>query len=706
MNDFLSRTKLRHMAALAAAAILLGTAAAIADDTGAPRQSVRNEYVFPRTDTPMKAESYSTTVYTSGAHSVQTMRGDMLHYSPKHTITTFSLNPAGNSFVIVDRDRKGVTSASVYDTDQTESRRHKFDATRLGMPTAAVFTPDARRLAVASDRGIFILDAIRFKPVDQISLVPVRPAAMAVSPNGYFLALVDGKDVVVYNLEEKTIRKRIDAEVGVADLTFSDDSSTMAVLTDDGLLSLYDTRTFDVRNIIDDLEGGLACDFNGDGKYIAVAETPGRISVINLLRTSDRQEIASDTGGIRDVTFALDSEGNPLLAYGSELALNVRRMTNLEPYYSRLVSETVDGQMAEWLKMQPGESLEDYNRRVNDESRKAHRRLLEDRISTQLAGDMLAMSSITLGNYDRANGLLAVDFTNLPTIYLPVPESDLEAFTSGADLTVSDAQYGVLPDDSFELIYARFLNRNDGKTYVYDNLDRVPMQMIGSEADFVSLDIIRQQQMEELRLQEVKERVMAEAKSNNVITDHTNITVDSRVVPAYDANGNKILNYIVKFAYEVEPGFSATEDFAPGGYHISQSGAATSMLEIVKKAFATDFAQYLTAGKRLEVDITGTADATPIVRTIAYDGTYGDFEGEPVTIDGQLTTVTATRKDGIRTNEQLAFLRAAAVKNHLTDGITALADMNCDYNYRISVSKDKGSEFRRITAEFTFVDAF
>lgn len=91
--------------------------------------------------------------------------------------------------------------------------------------------------------------------------------------------------------------------------------------------------------------------------------------------------------------------------------------------------------------------------------------------------------------------------------------------------------------------------------------------------------------MEEIRLQEVKQQVMAEAKRNNVISDHTNITVDSQVVPAYDADGNKILNYLVKFTYEVDPEFSAVEDFKPGKYTIAESGAATSMLNIVQQAF-------------------------------------------------------------------------------------------------------------------------
>lgn len=97
---------------------------------------------------------------------------------------------------------------------------------------------------------------------------------MTISPNGYFLALISGKDVVVYNFEDKKIRTRIDAEVPVTDLVFSPDASSMALLTDDGLLSVYDTRTFDVRTMVDDLGSAMACDFNADGKYVAVVTSP------------------------------------------------------------------------------------------------------------------------------------------------------------------------------------------------------------------------------------------------------------------------------------------------------------------------------------------------------------------------------------------------------------------------------------------------
>lgn len=681
--------------------------AAIGFTAGADEPSeARRVYNFQRQETPEILESYLTTIYSAGQNGVQLINGESLYFNKKDRILDLALSPAGHIFCVVTTNKKGENKASVYSTAVVNERVHKFDIKKTGIPYAAAFTPDSRQLALATDRGIVLFETRKFKEAGLIPDLPFKPTDMVISSNGYYLAITGDKNAVIYNFEEKTVRKTIDAEVKINDLVFSPDNTKMAVLTEDGMLTIYDTRTFEVRTMLDDMGHALAGDFNDNSKYFSVSTAPDHIETVNTIRVSDRREMDVADGGVSELKFFSDANMNPMLAYTGAMKLSAVRMLDLEPYYSRLVSDAVDEKMAEWLKMQPGESMEDYRKRVNDESMAKQRTLYEGEISTDFAGDMLSMSSISFGNYDRANSRLTVNFTNLPSILLPVAENELSAFVSGEDLVVSDAQYGVLSDDSFELIYANFYNKRDGKTYVYNNLDRKPMDLMGGDSNFVSLDVLRQQQMEEVRLQELKQKVMAEAKQNNVISDHTNITVDSRVVPDYDANGNKILNYVVKYTYEVEPEFSAIEDFAPGKYKVEESGAASSMLKIVKQSLEGDLATYIKAGKRVNVTISGTADATPIRSSIAYDGSFGDFEQEPVTIDGGLTTISVTAKDGIRTNEQLAFLRAAAVKDNLEKNVKALGDMDARYNYSVSVSKDKGSEFRRITAEFVLVDAF
>lgn len=664
----------------------------------------RIDYTFKMKSTPVQISPYNTVVYTRSPHEVLTMRGDQL-YLTKKDLTTVSVNPSGVSFGIVEKDKKGKTEATFYSTATADTKIGTFDAKRYGQPVAIVYTPDARKVMVATNLGLFIFEPRKMTLVDKMELA-FTPEAMAISDNAYYLTIAAGDRVAVYNLEQKTVRRDWTYGVKVSDMTFSNGSSEFAVLTEDGILSIYDTRSFNIKNTIDDLGSGIACAFNNDGKYIVVATAPDSLEIINLVRPSDRNTLPVENGGVSDISFIKDTEGNSILVYTGNMVLHARRMQDLEPHFAKLISDEVDLKMAEWEKMMPGESMEDYRARVNEESRQRQRRLFEDEISTQLAGDLLAGATMSLGSYDRTNQVLALDFSTMPTIYLPVPEQDVTSFRDANDLVLSDVQYGILPDDTFEIVFAKVFNKADGKTYEYNNHDRVAMDFMGGDSNVVSLEILQQQQMEELKLQELREKVVEEARNTSVISNHTNIAVDSKIVPDYDANGEKILNYEVNFTYQVDPEFSAAEDFPPGKYLVDESGAASSMLKIVKEAFEGDFSQYLKKGKKLRVTISGTADATPIIRTIAYDGSYGDFVDEPIYENGALTAITVTKADGIKENRQLAFLRAEGVKNFLQNNVDKLAEMDADYRFNVDVAEGKGSEFRRITANFTFVDVF
>ena len=588
------------------------------------------------------------------------------------------------------------------------TKLYEVNRKKLGNPWAVAYTTDAMRILLATDSSLVVLNAPDRMPVDKMALPYKNVEILLPSDNGYFLAVGQGSKLSVYNLEEKKLRKEYDFEVDINDVVFNDNSTEMAVVTDDGVLNIYDSRNFLIKKSLDDVGDALACSYNFDGKYIAVAESPEKIAVINLLDPDDREYITVPEGGMSCLRFVPESSTGTLLVYNGANAMNVRKMNHLTPYFARLVNDEANEKLNEWLKMMPGETMEEYRARVNDESRERQKRLFEDEISTRLAPDMLSMASVSLGKYDRSNGVLEVDFNNMPSIFLPVPESDLAAFTgeNKGELQFRDAKYGVLPNDKFELIYANVYNTANGKSYVYNNIERAPLNFMADEDNVVSLELILQQQMEEQRLEEMRQKVIEEAKQRNVISDHTNITVDSRINPDYDANGNKILNYQVKFSYEVDPGFTATEDFAPGKYHAEQSGAAGAMLALVKEALEGDFAQYVKEGKKLNVTLSGTADATPIVSRIIYDGTYGDLVEIPVYQDGQIMPMTIMNKQQITQNEQLAFLRAYSVKDYLNKNIEALGGMNSSYRYDINVAQDKGSEFRRITIEFNFIDAF
>lgn len=688
---------------IACAALLLASALPAAAQDAEVVPSKKMEYHFAQPTTPDGVRLVNNAPFSYSGNQAKTCRGVVLAtYGQK--ILDFQVSPTAANYALVSADKKENKSA-VFSTIDADQQILQFKNKKLGgNPTAAVYTPDARKLIIAAGGNLNVFETRKFTQVDTLP-IDLTPTRMLMSHNGYFIAMDDGHNVVIYNLDQKKPRTRYKFEDDVTAVRFNADDSELAILTQEGDLTLYDTRTFMPKKTLDDLGGGYGLDYNADGKYLLVATSPEKIEIFNLLNMSDHDFIDVPTGEVSSLHMISDMEQDALVLYPSASALKIKRLTRLSPYYGKLISEEANERLNEWLKMMPGETMEQYQNRVNDESRRKMLQTYEDELATQYAGDLVSMASVSLGKYDRGSQLLEVDFDNMPSIFLPVPETSLGGFTNASDLEFRNARYGVMGDDNFELIYAEVYNRANGESYIYDNVDRIPLSFMDGDDNVVSIEIIQQQQMEELRLQEIKRSVIEEAKSNNIISDHTNITVDSRVDPAYDSEGNKILNYTVKFTYEVDPQFTASEDFAPGKYHVEESGAASSMLRIVKEAFEGDFAPYLEQGKKLIVKISGTADATPIVSTIKYDGTYGEMENEPVYKNGQMSAITVTTKAPVTENEQLAFLRALGVQHHLQNNVQRINDMNVDFQHHIGVSTDKGSQFRRITAEFTFVDA-
>lgn len=659
------------------------------------------EYVYKQKVAPLGMDNYLFSTYYYNGKKTYNLRNLPLS-SSAGTVASLKINPSGTSFAVLSQ--KGETyKVTIHDLWKSNQTLHEFK--EVATPTAICYTPDARKIIIATTNGLCFFDARSYEPLGTME-IPFVATQLAVSGNGYFLAAAQGNRLAVWNLESKSLRKEFDVDAEVNALAFSEDNNTFAVLTADGLLATYDTRDFLILQSYDAMGEARHCSFHPEGKYLSVVTGEGRIAILNLLAEEDRTYVDNAAGGTTDARFVKDGKQQIFLAYNTTGSITYKLMSQLAPHYTKLLAEELEERMNDWMKMLPGETLEEYNLRVNDETRAKQMRLFEEEIATRMADNLVEMSEITLGSYNPENSLLAVNFNTMPTIYLDVPADEVGDFMNPGNLEFRNAKYGLTKSDKFELVYADVYNKVSGKTYVFDNRERRSLEYLKSDDNFVPLELIQQSNMEELRLQEIKDKVVNLAKQENTISDHTQISVNARVVSATDADGKKIMNYKIDFAYEVEKGFSAQEDFAPGKYKVEQSGAARSMLSIVKTAFENDFAQYVKEGKKLHVRITGMADALPINGKIAYDGCYGDFVNEPVYKNNNLGSISVTRAEGITQNEQLAFLRATGVKEYITENVPAFRKMDTNYLHNIEVTAGKGGEFRRITVEFTFIDAF
>ena len=659
---------------------------------------------LPQEVQPKGLDNHSFGILYYSGKNVYNLRGYKL--CTGDFIDDLKMNPSYTSFATLEHNKKGVSHVTVWNTLKQDDVIQKIKFKDVNT-TAMAYSYDAKQLAVASaDKKITIFSP-QTKQVIKTYTSAIVPTKMEYSDNGYFLAVSDGKTLEIWNLERGTVRKTINMDATANDFVFANNSAMFEVLKANGSMDIYDTKTFNISRSIDDLGQGVACYPNESGKYVTVLSNDRRMAVINTLDQTERHIFDDANGQVSDIRMVYNMiDQMSYLIYNNANAIAFNSISGLTPFYNKMMTSMINERLNQWMKQMPDESLEAYQARVNEKTRAAQAKEIEREIATKMATGLLESSEVSIGNYNPATNSLALHFNSMPDIFLDVPTSDVNAFTNAGKLEFRNVKYGLNPDDKFELVYAEVYNPENGKTYIFDNLERQSLSRMAEDDNFVALEIIQKSNMEETALLGIKEDVLTLAKQEQTITDKTHISVKTEAVPAVNADGEKIVNYNVEFTYEVEEEYSARDDFKPGRYHAEESKAATLMLEIMTKAFENDFKKYIVSGKNVLIKVKGTADASPINRALAYDGKYGEYEGEPVYKNDELNNITLNKKDGIADNEQLAFARALGVKNYIENKIQGFAGMQTDFQYYIEVAKEAGSQFRRISVIYTFIDAF
>ena len=659
----------------------------------------KTAYLFPQNVAPKNIDSWSSGGYYSNGNRVYNVKAGVL-CELKGEIQDIFVDPAGKNMAVI---YAGKENNELYVGDLWERNRKLFKSDSM-RPTTLCYSLDGKYMIVADeDTNIYFLDNHNFKLRNTLS-VGHTVSHIAISGDSKFLAVASGKNVKIFDVNNQKVVDKFNLNGNIKRLKFTEKSLDLTILSDDGVFSIYDVTASSIIKNIDALGIASDCDNHIDEKYLAVVSGDSRITVINMHNDSDRRFYDNNEGGISNVKFIKDSKGVDFLMYNTAKSIAYQPLGDLLPNYTLLLHEELDTRMDAWVQRMEGESLEDFQLRVTDENISAQRKLFEEEISTELADDLITSSEITLGNFNMETNTLAVNVSTMPTFYLNVPTEDVGLFTDTSNLEFSNAVYGLNENDEFELLYIDVYNKQTGETYNFNNKERKSLKYMENEEGFVPVDVVLIHNEEILKLEEIKQTVVAEAMNKNVITNNTNIQVQADVETRKDDQGNKIIDYNIGFQYDVAAEYSAREDFAPGEYHTERSGAAKSMCQIIKTAFENEFAQYIKPGAQLQVTITGMADRLKILKGIPYDGCYGDFIAQPI---GNLDQpITVTKSGGITDNNQLALLRAAGLKEYINSDLTSLKDMDVDYIYNIKIAEQAGGEYRRITIEFKFLNVF
>ncbi|MBR1556229.1 MAG: TonB family protein [Prevotella sp.] len=627
------------------------------------------------------------------------------------SVVAVKSSPASNGVIVQYRKGRGrqygVISHFLNGNVSQTSLKNKKESL-----TSACYRPDARRLALAMDnKKIVILNAVNDTVVETLQS-SFAPQHITYNESGNILVASANKSIEIWNMERSALRKTLTMTARVNDIAFADNDRKMLVVTDDGQLTVFDTSSF--AEVLKYKGMGIAkrCRSIGDGKYAAVLASDMCVWIVNLFDTKDVMELYIGHGNTTDIGIAEGFDGDNWVIYNSNIdlvysAIGYSRIKGMKPYFRKMMEEQLASELNLWMKKMPNETLEEYRLRVNEESRTAKSHELSLRFGTKMAEGVIDEPVLTLGDYNTTNGQLALHLGKMPDIFINVPSEEIGSIAAGSNkVKLKNVKYTITENDLFEVAYAEILNETNGKVYVFDKMKMDPSELTKSSSKMVPIDIIMKANMDELSLVNIKDEVISLAKQDQIISDNTHISVVAQVSPGVSADGEQILNYDVNFTYEVDQEFSSRDDFKPGRFRTEESGAAMSMLKIMKKAFETDFAKYIKEGKRVKFSITGTADASPIVRTIGYDGEYGEFVGEPVYKGSMLESLSLTREGGISDNDQLAFARAIGVQQYLEKELLNFKSMKRDYDYHVDVSKKEGSQYRRISVQCSFIDAF
>lgn len=388
----------------------------------------------------------------------------------------------------------------------------------------------------------------------------------------------------------------------------------------------------------------------------------------------------------------------------SKKAWNEGRFVEPAPAALSLIEQrdaAVNERMNTWMKRMKGESKADYLARTSDEAIETQRLTFGHEFATAAAA--ASNKGIVGGNarYNEGIQALLIDPSgDMPSIVLGVPKSEAGSLDV-KNLRFENTKYDITPDNNFEVIYTEAIDTKTGQKYVYNKAN----SNFDTESGYISL---ADYQLKEKQAQLITNNAQLTNQTNAAqkVEEKTynlkNTTITRETQTATNANGTS--DYTVSYKYTVKDEFSVNDDFPVGQYDAEKAPASKAMLNLISKQMSEDFAKYMEAGKSVEINYRGMADAKPIKGTIPYSGKYGDIKDQPVSINGKQEKLSVTKASGITSNQQLSLLRAISVQRYINKNVPSLKKMNVKESYSVEVSPNEGGQYRRVSIDFIFHD--
>lgn len=616
--------------------------------------------------------------------------------------TAISLSPSGSHFAIAtDKMLIELWSLETRDLLLGKLKGH------TGVIRVLNYSKDAKYLLSAgADGNIKIWDVkeqVLYK--NMVNKAPVNAACF--SPNGYFIATDKGKDIVIRNFsKDKVVQTLNGHQLALKKLKFSDDGLYLLSYDTGNNVIVWKTsdwskyREMKMPVIIRDI------DMHHNNKYLVTVDSKGQLMMWNL-KKGELMQTLKGKNPANTVTFSYDySKQESLLTHTDTKVCYIWDIVHLDPAFDILLHAALDEKMELWTRKGKEESSEAYELRVNDSTLLTRQSELEREIVTELGLKWRPIGKPELGAYDKDTMGYMVEFPELAPFVLKIEEEEAIAFRENIGrYEFLNPVYALNDSDEFYLNYLEIKDPVQNKTYYYDNIGK--RQPEKKEVKLVSGEIIKKVGEEEAvlrqKLMDFFEKEMAEQR----ISDNVKVNVDAKAKESLGEDGTPVVDYHVKYSYEVlKSDKKNIGDWAPGRYLLEESNAAKSSVEVIRQTFEGELAKYISTGKNITVRVTGSADGSPIVKAIPYGGKYGDFNGEPYYLNGNLDNISISAKEGVAANNQLAYLRTYGVRYFIEHEIGVLKNTRNAFEHYVNVAEERGDEFRRVSIEIIIHDAF
>lgn len=187
------------------------------------------------------------------------------------------------------------------------------------------FSPDGKRIAVASWVGIWVYDAITGKELNLLSIHNHEANCVAFSPDGDLIAGGGLGDVLIWDSKTGSLMKILKGpRTSVNSVVFSPDGKIIAagsaVGSQEGVIFLWNTSTGELIKLLEGHKTEVTClSFNADGKILASgAAGYERDSTIRLWNVATKRQIKildiQPASGITSLSFSPD--GNKIACTG------------------------------------------------------------------------------------------------------------------------------------------------------------------------------------------------------------------------------------------------------------------------------------------------------------------------------------------------------------------------------------------------------